>query len=256
MGKRSKISSFLVCAGLIGGTNALAQPAHYEGEDREHYVGNAQSFYPQFDMGSTAPPEVTAAIESLPADFAGRWRAATWTTVKDLFNPDDEPYVLLAHQPDWLVGWDELNGYFSKEPAMPEKSVPEQAPSGLREIEASHYEYRAEGESAEMMYTPGRIRVRLIDDDLALAIWYVDFQYKPRFTAPKGEHFKANAVFRNTGGGWRFIHYGELAWAALTYMEHLYRKSVSPGFPENAMPYDPTWRPADEEAMERSEPPG
>jgi len=38
-----------------------------------------------------------------------------------------------------------------------------------------------------------------------------------------------------------------LAWAALTYMEHLYRKSVSPGFPESAMPYDRNWRPADEQ---------
>ena len=73
--------------------------------------------------------------------------------------------------------------------------------------------------------------------------------------AAKGEHFKANAVFRNTGKGWMFIHYAELAWSALTYMEHLYRKSVSPGFPENAMPYDRTRRPAGEETTELSEPP-
>lgn len=230
MKKRSALSSLVVCAGLIGGPGAMAQTAYYEGEDREHYVGNAGSFYPQFDIGSTAPPEVTAAVESVVTDFAGRWRAATWTTVKDLFNPDDEPYVLLAHQPDWLVGWDELDGYFSRKPTMPEKSIPEQAPPGLREIEASHYEYRAEGELAEMLYTPDRIRVRLIDDDLALAIWYVDFQYKPRFTAAKGEHFKANAVFRNTTDGWRFIHYGEAPMSAIMYMERLYRSQVSQEF--------------------------
>lgn len=208
----------------------MAQTAYYEGEDREHYVGNAGSFYPQFDIGSTAPPEVTAAVESLVTDFAGRWRAATWPTVKELFSPEDEPYVLLAHQPDWLVGWDELDGYFSRKPTMPEKSIPEQAPPGIREIEASHYEYRAEGELAEMLYTPDRIRVRMIDDDLALAIWYVDFQYKPRFGSAKGEHFKANAVFRNTADGWKFIHYGEAPMSAIMYMERLYRSQVSQEF--------------------------
>lgn len=228
MGKRA--FPLLVCAGLIVGANALAQTAYYQGEDREHFVGNAGAFYPQFDMGSTAPPEVTEAIESLVTDFAGRWRAATWTTVKNLFNPDDEPYVLLAHQPDWLVGWDELNGYFSNKPTMPEKSIPAQAPPGLREIEASHYEYRAENELAEMMYTPDRIRVRMIDDDLALAIWYVDFQFKPRFGSAKGEHFKANAVFRNTADGWKFIHYGEAPMSAIMYMERLYRSQVSQEF--------------------------
>ena len=59
------------------------------------------------------------------------------------------------------------------------------------------------------MYTPDRITIREIDDGLAMAIWYVDFQYKPQFMPPKGEHFKANAVFRNTKDGWKFIHYGE-----------------------------------------------
>ena len=230
MDKRSAIFSLVVCAGLIAGAGAMAQTTYYEGEDREHYVGNAGSFYPQFDIGSTAPPEVTAAIESLVTDFAGRWRAKTWTTVKDLFNPDDEPYVLLAHQPDWLVGWDELDGYFSSKPTMPEKSIPAEAPPGLREIEASHYEYRAEGELAEMMYTPDRVRVRMIDGDLALAIWYVDFQFKPRFMPAKGEHFKANAVFRNTADGWKFIHYGEAPMSAIMYMERLYRSQVSQEF--------------------------
>lgn len=230
MDMRSATISLVACAGLIAGASAMAQTAYYEGEDREHYVGNAGSFYPQFDIGSTAPPEVTADIESLVADFAGRWRAGTWTTVKDLFNPDDEPYVLLAHQPDWLVGWDELNGYFSGKPTMPEKSIPDEAPPGLREIEASHYEYRAESELAEMMYTPDRIRVRMIDGDLALAIWYVDFQFKPRFGSAKGEHFKANAVFRNTADGWKFIHYGEAPMSAIMYMERLYRSQVSQEF--------------------------
>ena len=81
-----------------------------------------------------------------------------------------------------------------------------------------------------MMYTPDRIRVRMIDDDLALAIWYVDFQFKPRFGSAKGEHFKANAVFRDTADGWKFIHYGEAPMSAIMYMERLYRSQVSQEF--------------------------
>ncbi len=49
---------------------------------------------------------------------------------------------------------------------------------------------------------------------------------------PKGEHFKANAVFRNTKDGWKFIHYGEAAMSAIMYMERLYRSQVSPQFLE------------------------
>lgn len=222
---------------------ALAQPFGqpeaplYPGEDRKYFVGNAASFYPNTEIGSTASPEVTAAIEAVVADFASRWTAESWTTIPELFDPAEEvPYILLAHQPDWLVGWDELNGYFAKDQVMPAKDIPEQAPPGLRAIEGSHYEYRAEGELAAMMYTADRVSVREIDDDLAMAIWYVDFQYKPRFMAAKGEHFKANAMFRNTENGWKFIHYGEAAMSTIMYMERLYRSQVSQEFLDSLPP--------------------
>ena len=218
-----KLSTFMVGI-LTVATNGLAQPTadptpapvYYEGEERRYFVGNAGSFYPGTEIGSTAPPEITAAIEALVAEFASRWTAEKWVTIPDLFDSDEEPYVLLAHQPDWLVGWDELKGYFSKDQKTPVKDIPEQAPDGIQQIETSHYEYRSEAELATMMYTPDRITIREIDDGLAMAIWYVDFQYKPQFMPPKGEHFKANAVFRNTKDGWKFIHYGEAAMSAIS----------------------------------------
>ncbi len=230
----------LITVVLLGATNGFAQPSagpppaptYYEGEERKYFVGNAGSFYPGTEIGSTAPAEVTAAIEVLVADFASRWTADKWVTIPELFDPDEEPYMLLAHQPDWLVGWDEFNGYFSKDQKTPVKDIPEQAPDGIQQIETSHYEYRSEAELAAMMYTADRVTIRQVDDGLAIAIWYVDFQYKPHFMPPKGEHFKANAVFRNTEDGWKFIHYGEAAMSTIMYMERLYRSQVSPQFLE------------------------
>jgi hypothetical protein len=48
--------------------------------------------------------------------------------------------------------------------------------------------------------------------------------------AAKGEHFKANAMLRNTKDGWKFIHYGEAPMSAIMYMERLYRSQVSQEF--------------------------
>ena len=230
-------ASFLtfVLLGLSGAASAqpvgVEHPAHYEGQERKYFVGNATSFYPPVEIVSTAPPEVTAEIKALITDFAARWSAETWTTIPEFFDPDDEtPYILLAHQPDWLIGWDQINGYFSKDQTMPIKDIPDEAPPGMRQIERSHYEYRSEPDLNVMLYTADRMAVRKIDDDLAMAIWYVDFQFKPRFMAAKGEHFKANAMFRNTKDGWKFIHYGEAPMSAIMYMERLYRGQVSQEF--------------------------
>jgi hypothetical protein len=219
---------------LFGIGQAMAQSQAempYPGEERAHYIGNASSFYPRFDIGSTAPAEVTQDIETLVQDFASRWRGKTWTTITELWDKNEEaPYLLLAHQPDWLVGWEELNNYFSIDQKTPIKQIPDEAAAGIQQIESRHYEYRAEKDLQEMLYKADRIRVRLIDENLAVAVWYVDFQYKPFFMQAKGEHFKANAMFRKTPDGWKFIHYGEAPMSAIMYMERLYRSQVSQEF--------------------------
>ncbi len=211
--------------------------AFYPGEDREYYVGNSRSFYPQFPGQDAAPPEVVADISALIQEFASRWTAKSWPTVTELFDRNEpSPYILLAHQPDWLVGWDELDGYFAFEQQVPVKEIPPEASQGIQQIESRHYEYRAEKDLQAMLYTADRITVRTIDDDLAVAVWYVDFQFKPLFTPAKGEHFKANAMFRKTADGWRFIHYGEAPMSAIMYMERLYRTQVSQEFLDSLRP--------------------
>jgi hypothetical protein len=190
--------------------------------------------YPTYDVGSTAPPEVTQEIEVLIGEFAERWSSREWYTLLDLWDPDEEtPYYLLSHQPDWLIGWDQMNGYFAKEQTVPVKEIPKQGPAGMQQIELKHYEYRNEKDLQAMLYTPTGIRVRKIASDLALAAWYVKFQYKPYFIPAMGETFKANAVFRNTKDGWKFIHYAETPDSAIMYFERLYRQQATPEFIES-----------------------
>ncbi len=189
--------------------------------------------YPEFDIGSTAPPAVTQDVESLIRDFSARWSSKDWRTVLELWDRNEPaPYYLFSHQADWLIGWEQLDGYFAKKQTVPVKDVPELNPVGMQQIELVHYEYRNEKDLEAMRYKPSDIRVRKIDDDLALAVWYVKFDYKPWFQAPMGETFKANAVFRNTAQGWKFIHYAETPDSAIMYFERLYRKQASPDFIE------------------------
>lgn len=196
-------------------------------------VATSHGGYPEFDVGSTAPASITRDIENLIGQFAARMSSKEWHTVLDLWDPDEEtPYYLLSHQPDWLIGWEQLNGYFSKKQTLPAKEVPELNPTGITQIERKHYLLRAESEMEAMRYQPSEIRVREIGDDLALAAWYVKFDYKPWFMPPLGETFKANAVFRNTAGGWKFIHYAETPDSAIMYFERLYRQQASPDFVE------------------------
>ncbi len=196
-------------------------------------VASSHGGYPEFDVGSTAPAEVTRDIEGLIEEFAARMSSKAWRSVPELWDQDEKtPYYLLSHQPDWLIGWDQLNGYFAKPQDLPSKPVPELNSTGMQQIEPKHYLLRAESEMQAMRYQPSEIRVRKIAEDLALAVWYVKFDYKPWFMPPLGETFKANAIFRQTPQGWRFIHYAETPDSAIMYFERLYREQASPDFIE------------------------
>ena len=52
------------------------------------------------------------------------------------------------------------------------------------------------------------------------------------------DDYRVNAVFRKKGDQWVCIQYAEMAMAPLSYVEHLYRRGVADGFPENGQPYD------------------
>ena len=86
---------------------------------------------------------------------------------------------------------------------------------------------------------PYRLRVRLVSDDIAIVIWENSLDMDIKGRPPINDNFRANAVFRKKPEGWMFIHYAEAPLAPLPYLEHLYRKSVTPGYADFVKPMDP-----------------
>jgi len=167
------------------------------------------------DSESTAPIEVTESIEALILEWAYNWSNSSWERIQDRWDPDEEaPYYLGEERERWLIGREGFLSYFN--PPRPVRSL-----------------------MGGVIMVPYRLRVRLISDDIAIAIWEnrLDMDIKGR--PPINDNFRANAVFRKKPEGWMFIHYAEAPLAPLPYLEHLYRKSVTPGYAEIAKPMDP-----------------
>ena len=172
---------------------------------------------------TTAPAGIAEDIEDLVLEWADKFNRGDWYEIHDTWDPDEEvPYYLGEERDRWIMGREGVHSYFNP-PAF-----------ALSLMESVHI-------------VPYRLRVRQVSDSIVIATWDNRLDLKARSRPAINDDYRVNAVFRKKPEGWMFIHYAELAWSALTYMEHLYRKSVSPGFPENAMPYDRRERPAREE---------
>ncbi|MDX2143034.1 MAG: hypothetical protein SFV19_06745 [Rhodospirillaceae bacterium] len=79
-------------------------------------------------------------------------------------------------------------------------------------------------------YEASNVKARLIADDLAVATWNIYWQMSGRRMAPIGERLRANAIFRKTQAGWKFIHYGEAPKSPSVYLNDLYMQQASPEF--------------------------
>lgn len=146
-----------------------------------------------------------------------------WKQIQSTWDPDEEaPYYLGEERDRWVSGKEGLNSYFNP-------------PGRVRSLMES------------VNIEPYRLRVRLVSDSIAIATWDNNLDLKVRTRPAINDDYRVNAVFRKKDDTWMFIHYAELAMAPLTYMEHLYRWGVSEGFPANAMPYDRTWTPTEDE---------
>jgi hypothetical protein len=167
------------------------------------------------DSESTAPNEVTEAIEEIILQWAYNWSNSRWERIQDFWDPDEEaPYYLGEERKRWLIGREGFQSYFTP-------------PGQVRSLMGG------------VIMVPYRLRVRLVSDDIAIAIWENRLDMDIRGRPPINDNFRANAVFRKKPEGWMFIHYAEAPLAPLPYLEHLYRKSVTPGYAEIAKPMDP-----------------
>lgn len=166
------------------------------------------------DVETTAPPAVAAAIEARVLQWAENWNTSSWSEIQYMWDPAEvAPYYLGEERDRWLIGREGLESYFNPPPIA-----------------------RAIMDKVYML--PYRLRVRLVSDNIAIATWENQLDMSIKGRPPINDNFRANAVFRKTDDGWMFIHYAEAPLAPLTYLEHLYRKSVTPGFEEFAQPMD------------------
>ena len=167
------------------------------------------------DIESSAPEETARAIEALVLQWSDYWNNSGWSNIQDMWDPDEEaPYYLGEERDRWLIGREGLESYFNP-------------PTFVRNLMGGVY------------MLPYRLRVRLVSDDIAIAIWENRLDFNVRNRPPINDNFRVNAVFRRTSQGWMFIHYAEAPLAPLTYIEHLYRKTVTPGYEDFAKPMDP-----------------
>ena len=134
-------------------------------------------------------------------ETAEKWNSQDFSTVLELWDKDEPvPFYLAEERDEWLVGWEELNGYL--DPPRPSPVI-----QGIRE---------------EM----SNIRVRPIGPDLAIAIWDMHFEMKMIGKKPIGEDIRVNAVLRKKPEGWRYIHWAEAPMTAMMYMEKLFQQDV------------------------------
>ena len=166
---------------------------------------------------TTAPKKDAKQIEKIVFEWAEKFNTGNWLKIQDSWDPDEEQPMYLGEERDrWVIGQDGLDSYFNP-------------PAFARSLMES------------VNVEPYRLRVRLVSDEIAIATWENSLDFKIKKRPAIQDDYRVNAFFRKKGDKWMFMHYAELAMAPMTYMEHLYRKGVSKGFPENAQPYDKGW---------------
>ncbi len=161
---------------------------------------------PEFDP-SLLNSELNAELEETIMQLADRWNSQDYSTVLEMWDPDEEvPFYLAEEQADWFIGWNPLRGYLAPE-----------TPNPVIEV---------------MRLLPTNIRAKSIAPDLAIAVWDLHFEMKMRFGKPIGEDVRVSGVFRKKPEGWRFIHYAESPQAPLVYIEKLFQQDVYDDFEE------------------------
>ena len=149
--------------------------------------------------------DVTAAIQQVIKQTEANWNTQDFSTVLDLWDRDEpEPYYLAEERDEWLIGWDQLNGYLNPPVRNP-------AVEALR-LDISN------------------IRVKQIAPDLAFAVWDLHFEMKIRGRPPLGEDIRVTGIFRKKPEGWRYIHYAEAPMASMVYIQKLFERDVRPEF--------------------------
>jgi len=150
-------------------------------------------------------PEVAAEVAAMIHQMSAMFTRLDGPQPIELFDRNDPaPQYLAEEEADWMIGWEQLEWYFTD-------------PARFAVVEA-------------MDMNPSNIRVRSLTPDLALATWDIFAEFKFRRGPPLGERLRANAILRRTDEGWRFIYYAEAPKSTMAYMRDLYENMATPEF--------------------------
>lgn len=152
-------------------------------------------------------PEVAVEVAAVIHRMSEMFTSLDGPQPIELFDRNDPaPQYLAEEEPDWMIGWDKLEWYFTD-------------PARFAVVEA-------------MDMNPSNIRVRSLSPDLALATWDIFAEFKFRRGPPLGERLRANAILRRTQDGWRFIYYAEAPKSTMAYVRDMYENMATPEFRE------------------------
>lgn len=156
----------------------------------------------------TTDGDITAEITAVLRETEALWDSQDNARLRELWDADDdEPFYLAGEQPDWFVGWKELNNYLA----------PQSQINVTQAIRVRFY----------------NIRARRLAPDLAFAAYWMRTDMKLVFMPkPFASDNRVSAVFRRKPEGWRYLTYAEAFQAPNMYMNTLMENDVADDYGE------------------------
>jgi len=190
----------LALMAAMGGLISISEPATAGG----HTGG--PSFPP---VPSSAPSAVFNAIDDVLKETRAIWNSQDFGRLKEVWDADDpEPWYVPEEIDQPFYSWPQLEKYWNP---------------GRKVLRAFRWDYE-------------NLRVKLLSDDLALAIFdhYYEIQLLFGEPEPTAGYDKVLALFRKKPEGWRHILYAQCPYGPETYVRSLRKKIVRPDFEDFA----------------------
>ena len=142
--------------------------------------------------------EIQQEIEALLEQLSGFWNRSELSGIRTT-----EPCYLPEESAEPLIGWEQIEGYWSQTLTIISK----------------------------LSMRIWDLRLKRLSDDLVVALYQMHWNARVSgYPEPVGGDNRVTAIFRHTSEGWRFCHYVEAPLAPILYMRKLYEDSVDEDF--------------------------
>ncbi len=162
---------------------------------------------PPVDIPSSAPDEVFNAINDVLNTTRDIWNSQDFSRLKEVWDADDpEPWYVPEEIEQPFFSWPQLEKYWNP---------------GRKTLKGFRWDY-------------SNLRVKLLDDDLAIAIFDHFFEIQLIFgpQEPTAGKDRVLTLFRKKPEGWRHILYAQCPLGPENYVRMLRKSLVRPDFEE------------------------